>query len=293
MKLPKCLIVSSYSVRHGYSEQEIEDAVLHRKPVAARALYTLVARRLQEGLGWPDRTYSNSVTGMSSTTMGDVVGDGSSDVVILDKLDRHEPLLPGRRVLPRQPPALTNNANKVSREKSNYAFDEQLLLRANTGGTSVTGGLTQEALNELVPPSRLASRKLYQDIVVRKNSAIGAQSEPINDHIGNRRMINPNSLAPIKPLGIQRGNILILQQQQQQQQQRQQQQQQQKPKPRSLPNSTLDHANQNGFHLPHDPYGSRASKCPSRTSHVEQTRRAHQPSPVRYNPGELNSSFLR
>ena len=28
-------------IRHGYSEHEIEDAVLHRKPIAARALYTV------------------------------------------------------------------------------------------------------------------------------------------------------------------------------------------------------------------------------------------------------------
>ncbi|CAF5060297.1 unnamed protein product [Rotaria magnacalcarata] len=55
-------------------------------------------------------------------------------------------------------------------------------------------------------------------------------------------------------------------------------------KPRSLPNSTLDHANQNGFHLPHDPYDSRASKNPSRTSHFEHPKKSQQNSPIRYNP---------
>jgi len=218
---------------------------------------------------------------MSSTTTGGAMADGSSDVVILDKLDRHEALLPGRRLPPpQQSSALTNNVNKLSREKSNYAFDEQLLVRTNTGGSSsITAGLTQEALNELVPPSRLASRKLYHDIVLRKPSAVVSHVDPTDEHSGTGRVINSTSLAPIKSaVTTQRGNILILQQQ--------------KLKPRSLPNSTLDHANQDGFHLPQDPYGSRASKNPSRTSNVDHSRKSQQNSPVRYNPGKLNNSFL-
>lgn len=270
------------SFRHGYSEQEIEEAVLYRKPIASRALYILIERRLKEGLGWPDRTYNNSITGMSSSTTVNGTIDGSSDVAILDKLDRHEPLLPGRRIFTRQSSSLVNNTNRVSREKSNIAFEEQAFIRTNTGINSVTNGLTQEALNELVPPSRLTSRKLYHDIVLRKTSAVPTYNDSINDHNVTRRIINPNSLAPIKPsVSAQRGNILILQQQQQQQ----------KPKPRSLPNSTLDHANQSGFHLPHDPYGSRASKNPSRTSHVEHSKKSQSNSPIRYNPSKLDQIF--
>jgi hypothetical protein len=265
-------------IRHGYSEHEIEEAVLHRKPVASRALYTLIERRLQEGLGWPDRTYNNSGTAMSSTTVGAATGDGSSDVVILDKLDRHEPLLPGRRAPPQQSTSSMSNPRKLSREKSAYASDEQLLSRANAGG------LTQEALSELVPASRLASRKLYHDIVVRKPSAGGSHGDSIDEHIGSRRMINSNSLSPIKPsLITQRNNILTLQQQQ-------------KMKPRSLPSSSLDHANQNGFHISHDPHGSRTSKNHSRTSHVENSRKPQQQqqqhSPVRYNHSKLNFLFF-
>jgi hypothetical protein len=207
---------------------------------------------------------------MSTTTAG-----GSSEDIILDKLDRHEPLLPGRRVPSQQSPTATNNGSKLSREKTNYAFDEQVLLRTNTGISNLTAGLTQEALNELVPPSRLASRKLYHDIVLRKNSGVGSAGDPTEDPVGTRRIINSNNLAPIKPtLTTQRGNILILQQQQQQ-----------KLKPRSLPSSSLDHTNQNGFHIPHDPYGSRQSKNPSRISHMEHPKKSQQNSPVRYNPG--------
>ncbi|CAF1062628.1 unnamed protein product [Rotaria magnacalcarata] len=274
-------ITKYLALKHDYSEQEIEDAVLHRKPIASRALYALIERRLQEGLGWPDRAYNNSVTGMSSTTVttgGCAMDDGSSDVILLDKLDRHEPLLPGRRVAPRQSSSVVNNNNnKMIREKSNYALDEQIFVRTNTGGgggSTMTAGLTQEALNELVPVSRIGSRKLYHDIVLRKSSAIGGQAEFTNEHAGTRRIINTNSLVPIKhSVSTQRRNILILQQQQQH-----------KMKPRSLPNSTLDHANQNGFHLPHDPYDSRASKNPSRTSHFEHPKKSQQNSPIRYNP---------
>lgn len=235
---------------------------------------------MREGLGWPDRTYNNSVTGMSSTTTAVGTAEGTSDIVVLEKIDRQEPLLPGRRALLNQSSALAIHPNRAIREKSNYAFDEQVSLRNNNNGNSITTGLTQEALNELLPASRLATRRLFHDIVLRKPSA--GNTIDTNEPTPNpRRTINPNSLAPIKPaLSSQRGNILILQQPQQQQQQ-------QKVKPRSLPNSTLDHANPNGFHLPHDPYGSRASKIPSRTSHVEQSKRNQPNSPIRYNPGQL------
>jgi hypothetical protein len=206
------------------------------------------------------------------------MGDGASDVILLDKLDRHEPLLPGRRAPSQPSSALPHNINKPSREKSNYAFDEQHLLRNNTGGSSITAGLTQEALSELVPPSRIASRKLYHDIILRKPSAVGSHVESTDEHNGTRRVVNSTILAPIKSaLTTQRGSVLILQQPQQ------------KVKPRSLPNSTLDHANQNGFHLPYDPYGSRQSKNPSRTSHVEHTKKTQRSSPVRYHPGKFIS----
>ncbi len=210
--------------------------------------------------------------------------DDSNDVVILDKLDRQEPLLPGRRAPSTQQSfASTNNANKLSREKSNYAFDEQHLLRTNTGGSSIIAGLTQEALNELVPASRLASRKLYHDIVLRNSSAAGNHVEATDDQIGTRRVVNSTNLAPIKSaVTVQRGNVLIVQQTQQSQ----------KLKPRSLPNSSLDHANQHGFHLPYDPHAFRASKTASRTLHIDHSRKTQPNSPVRYNPGKSNNSFI-
>lgn len=261
--------------RHGYSEAEIEEAVLHRKPIAARAIYTLVERRLQEGLGWPDRTYNVSSGGLSSTTAtGGTMNDGLSDMMALDKLERQEPLLPSRRTQIHQLSAA--NPNRLVREKSSYAPDEHFLVRTNTGGSSITAGLTQEALNELVPASRLASNKLYHDIVLRKSSAVaGPTNESPDEHatVINRRVLHSTTLAPIRTVTTQRGNVLIVQQ---------------KPnlKPRSLPNSTLDHANPNALHLPHDPYASRASKNPSRTSHTDYTRKSQQSSPMRYNAGK-------
>jgi hypothetical protein len=236
-------------------------------------------------LGWPDRAYNNSISAYSSSTATGAValGDDALDIVVLDKLGRHEPLLPGRRAPPyslsQQTSPSTVNGHKLSREKSNYAFDEQVLLRTNTNGSSITGGLTQEALNELVPPSRLASRKLFHDIILRKSSAVGNNVDPTDEYMGTRRIQNSNVLAPIRPLfAAQRTNVIVPQQQQQQ-----------KMKPRSLPASTLDHANQNGFHLPHDPLanGSRTPKTLSRTSHIEQMKKPQQHSPVRYNPGKF------
>jgi hypothetical protein len=68
-------------------------------------------------------------------------------------------------------------------------------------------------------------------------------------------------------------------------------------KPRSLPNSTLDHANQNGFHLPHDPLagstsGTRTPKTHSRTSYVEYMKKPPQHSLVRYNPGKFKLKYV-
>jgi len=217
----------------------------------------------------------NAHSSSSMAAVGALV-DGSSDVVVLDKLVRFEPLLPGRRapahLLPQQASPPLMNGHKLSREKSNYALDEQVLLQTNTNG------LTTEALNELVPQQRLNSRKIFHDIMIRKSSAIGSSIDPIDEHMTIRRTQNSNNLAPIKPLvTVQRGNVIVPQQQQ-------------KMKPRSLPNSTLDHANQNGFHLPHDPLagannGNRTPKNLSRISHIEHTRKSQQSSPLRYNPG--------
>ncbi|CAF0778104.1 unnamed protein product [Rotaria sordida] len=273
-------IIRYLAIKYGYSEHEVEEAVLHRKPIACRALYSLIERRLKEGLGWPDRTYNNSVNTHSSlSTAGTIaLADGLSEN-ILDKLVRHEPLLPGRRILPhlssQQTSPPTTNGQKFPREKSNFALDEQVLLRTNTHGSSITNGLTQEALNELVPQSKLISRKLFHDVVVRKSSAVTNSVDPTDEHISTRRITNPNSLAPIKTsITTQRGNVIIPQQ---------------KPKPRSLPSSTLDHANQNGFHSPHDILASttgdsRTPKTQSRTIHVENLKKSHHHSPVRYNP---------
>ncbi len=254
-------------IRHGYSEQEIETAILYRKPAAARAFYISIEQRLQEGLGWPDKMYNESLTNTPLSIIDGVTGESSSDVMALDKLDRHEPILPARRKSPRQSSSLTNKTNKISPEKSNYVFDE-LVVRGNVGASSITRGLTQEALNELGPQLRLTARK---------SSVIGSSHVgPTEIHVSSRRTTNSNSLAPIKSsLSPQRENILIVQSQQQ-------------PtfKPRSVPNSTLDHVNQNTFHLSNDPNGSRASKAPSRMSHIEHTKKSQEHSPVRYKPGK-------
>ncbi|CAF4851954.1 unnamed protein product, partial [Rotaria socialis] len=100
----------------------------------------------------------------------------------------------------------------------------------NANANSITQGLTQEALNELVPQSKLISRKLFQDSTVRKSSAIATNIEQVEEIIGARRaQQNSNTLAPIRnSISTQRGNVLIPQQTQQH-----------KAKPRSLPNSTL------------------------------------------------------
>lgn len=268
--------------RYGYSEHEIEDAILHRKPIACRALYSLIERRLKDGLGWPDRTYSTSISAHAPSTSGaPSIADGSSDGGLLDKLGRHEPLLPGRRAATHLQSQRTSPSNghgrRLSREKSNYGLDEGILPRHSTVG------LTQEALNELVPPSRLAAKKSFHDIIARKPSALANHQDTTDDARSPRRMTNGN-LAPIKPLLVsQRVNPTIPSQQ--------------TNKARSLPNSTLDHANQNGFHLPHDPLATspahaRRAKNLSRVSHVESTKKGQQHSPVRYNPGKSKSPLL-
>jgi hypothetical protein len=220
---------------------------------------------------------SSSIAGVGA------LADGSSDVVVLDKLVRFEPLLPGRRapphLLPQQVSSPAINGHKFTREKSNFAFDEQVLLQPNTNG------LTQEAYNELVPQPKLNSRKLFHDIMIRKSSAIGSSVDATDEHMTTRRTQNSNNLAPIRPsVTVQRGNVIVSQQQQ-------------KMKPRSLPNSTLDHANQNGFHLPHDPLagannGNRTPKNLSRISHIDHSRKTQQNSPVRYNPGRTFSFWV-
>ena len=254
-------------------------------------MYSLIDRRLKEGLGWPDRAYNNSVSTQALSVSGAAsLADGSSDGVVLDKLVRHEPLLPGRRTLAQLPSQQTSPANsqgrRLSRERSNYAFDEQVYLRTSTNGPNITSGLTQEALNELVPASKLASKRSFHDIIIRKPSGTLGYGDQNDEPLSPRRVQNSNGLAPIKPLLIaQRGNTVTPQQQHHSHHM----------KPRSLPNSTLDHANQNGFHLPHDPlatngHNTRTPKNLSRTSQVEPVRKPQQNPPTRYNPSKSYSS---
>lgn len=288
-------------VRHGYSEHDVEDAVLHRKPIASRALYNLIERRLKEGLGWPDPNYNTPTNAHSSlsTTASVPAVDGASDVVVLDKLIHNEPLLPSRRAVAHPHPHLhppqhatvagagtTTNGRRFSRDRTNYTYDEQVVLHTNGHGNIITGGLTQEAFNELVPTPKLASRKLFQDIILRKPSANARSVEAVDEHAHTKRSPNPTTFSSIRPLvTAQRGNVVTPQQPMHTH----------KPKPRSLPNSTLDHANQNGFHLPHDPLasGARTPKTVSRASNAEYLKRSQQQSPVRYNAGTLHAHFFR
>lgn len=240
-------------------------------------MYSLIGRRLKDGLGWPDRGFTTSISAHAPSTSGaPSIADGSSDGGLLDKLGRHEPLLPARRTATHLPSQRTSPPNahgrRLSREKSNYGLDDGILPRNSTVG------LTQEALNELVPQSRLAAKKSFHDIIVRKPSALPGHIDSPDDSRSPRRPTNGN-LAPIKPLLIsQRVNPTIPISQQN--------------KPRSLPNSTLDHANQNGFHLPHDPLANspgntRRTKNLSRISQADSVKKTQQHSPVRYNPGKL------
>ncbi|CAF0977957.1 unnamed protein product [Adineta steineri] len=283
-------ITKYLAIKHGYSEHDVEDAVIYRKPIASRALYNLIERRLKQGLSWPDPTYNHTINIHSSlSTTGDAtLHDGSPDVIVLDKLVHNEPLLPGRRVpshlLPQQTNSIPTNGRRLSRDKSNYGFDEHVILHTNTNGNIITGGLTQEAYNELVPTSKATSRKLFHDIIMRKPSAIGNSVDLTDEHNNIKRTQNSSGLTLMKPLVTgHRSNVISPHAHPQQQQH---QQQQHKMKPRSLPNSTLDHANQNGFHLPHDPLasGTRTPKPLSRASNVEHMKRSQQHSPVRYNP---------
>ena len=207
--------------------------------------------------------------------------DNLSDGITFDKLGRQEPLLPSRRSVVQ---LFAQNGHptgrRSSRDRSTVGFDEQVLLRPNQNGNGILSGLTSEALQELVPASKLVTKKSFQDIVVRKPTGQSSSIDRSEESRSARRLQNGTNLTPIKPLLIaQRGNSVAPQ-----------------PgtstKPRSLPNSTLEHANQNGFHLPHDSYSNspgmiRTNKSVNRSSHMDPTKKASPQSPVRSNPGEF------
>ena len=276
------------SVRYGYSEHEVEDAVLYRKPTASRALYNLIERRLKEGLGWPDRKYNNSMTAnASSISTGMSAADGPSDVGAPDKLVRHEPLLPGRRtpshLASQQSSPSMIHARQFSRERSTYASDQQVLLQSNAIGRSITAGLTRETLNESEPQSRLTSRRLFHDIVARKPSAVGHSIDSTDESQGTRRLPHSSGLVPLKPLTPHHGPMLGIPQL--------------KPvTPRTLRHSTLEHVHPPSVHLASElPVGIsndvRTPKIFRRTTHAESMRQTQQHSPVRYNPCKYHARF--
>ena len=247
-------------------------------------------------MGWPDRTYNNSVNTYSSTPAigGVALTDEVQETNTLDKLNRHEPLLPGRRaipqVLPQQISPLTTNGPKYVREKSNYVFDEQVLVRTNTNVYSTANGITQDPSNESVPQSRLAPRKLSRPMFVRKSPAVGSNTNQTGEHIATRKVPDSTSLASIKnSMSTQRDNTIFSERHQQQ-----------KLKPHSLPNSILNHTNQDRVHLQHELSPSQVGATGSisttkhldRASDAERTKKPRSQSPVRYNASEFRFPFL-
>jgi hypothetical protein len=45
--------------KHDYTEVDVYDAIVHRKPVALKAIYYLIEKRLKQGLTFPDSDYNN------------------------------------------------------------------------------------------------------------------------------------------------------------------------------------------------------------------------------------------
>jgi hypothetical protein len=245
-------------------------------------LYCSIERRLKEGQGWPDCSHSNSVhTHGPSASAATSTANGSFDGLLLDKLVRHEPLLPGRRAnesnLSHQTSPSSAYGRRLSRERSNYRLDEELAGRLPSDSVQLTSGLTQEALHELVSPRRLPSRQAARDVSLKNPGALSAKNVRANE-LSKSRQSNQSSVAapPTRQLLLtQRGTTDIYQNPLPS-----------KVKPRSLPNSTLDHANQHGFQLPYDPLGCnpddpRIAKSQSRISHFETNGKSHQHSTIR------------
>ena len=53
-------LLYSSLLRHEYTENEVIDAIVYRKPIAIKAVYYLIDKRLKQGLGFPDGDYQPS-----------------------------------------------------------------------------------------------------------------------------------------------------------------------------------------------------------------------------------------
>jgi hypothetical protein len=279
--------VSCIDCRHGLNENEIEDAVRCRKPIAARALYTLIDRRLKADLGWPDRTFDCTATNKSST--GNIV-DGNAALsarATSDKLDRHEPLPCARRVRRQCGSTVSYGNTGLSREKSQYRFDEHGHLPTQTIVCHRLDGLTADTGNQLTVMSRLEPRKLFHDNTQRQSST-GTSHRDVNDESMGvlRRTLNghglvPSRTSPIRPTGHeQQTNVVVVQS---------------KPltsKTRSQPSSLFDYTSPTGFHVTDESPGSRTPKPTNRPVHVEQWKKHSSNTSIRHHPGRFSHVSL-
>lgn len=48
-------------LRHDYTENDVVDAIIHRKPIALKAIYYLIEKRLKQGLSFPDPDYNHLI----------------------------------------------------------------------------------------------------------------------------------------------------------------------------------------------------------------------------------------
>lgn len=201
-----------YFKRHDYSESEIVDAIVYRKPIALKALYYLIDRRLKQGLSYPDGDFKLEDV-ESSANKSNTKTNASINGAITNNND-HVPTVigSGSSVAKQNSQLLAKRpSNLVSRNSSQKNVDFKFVYNNNnsnnreneqptsSGAPTVVTYRPESTLSSKSPSPDITSIKYtrgksnYQDIISRKGTSNTSNSIDRTSGVGAANLVRAES----------------------------------------------------------------------------------------------------
>jgi len=187
MKEIKPHIVKYLVKKHEYTEAEVIDAIVHRKPVALKALYYLVDKRLKQGLTYPEADYKAEEEAQITENHAHGSNTSSSITAAALKVTMN----------PKNHSSLTSsnlnantNSNLTSKANNNSALYS--LQSAATAPQSTSGSALIKQNSQLLPKRNTAT-----NMVTRASSQKTVDVKFVYDRMTNANRENENPTAPL------------------------------------------------------------------------------------------------
>jgi hypothetical protein len=173
-------IVQYLIKKHEYTETDIVDAIVYRKPIALKAIYYLIEKRLKLNLGFPDTDYSSSYPDSSSADQ-------------INKLPKHMTV----QINSALPSVTPNSANTVTSAGTRAS--------STTGLNKHNSQLLHKRTTAVALPNRSSSQKgadlktMFNSLNIGTNNRLnGGSQTPLLNQINGQGINNNNNQVFIK-----------------------------------------------------------------------------------------------